>query len=56
MPTAAGRPDSTVCFDLEEMMCERERERAERPVLLNWAAPSKAAQVKEKNIQIVIVV
>lgn len=24
VPTAAGRPDSTVCYDLEEVMCERE--------------------------------
>lgn len=24
VPTAAGKPDSTVCYDLEEVMCERE--------------------------------
>lgn len=23
LPTAAGRPDSAVCYDLEEVMCER---------------------------------
>lgn len=25
MPTAAGRPDSSVCYDLEEVMYERAR-------------------------------
>lgn len=49
VPAAAGRPDSTACYNLEEVMCGREiRKRVERPVLLTWAAAPGPKQFKGK--------